>query len=239
MWRGGSIRSSVETIVPGPAFQRNSEPGASGPVNDIDLTSGFQFGQFSNRVSTSQTTWGGASMSISALLRTGAFPFGATTRSQARGSVTRVLGDERRHVADLLLAQPAGEGRHAAPARLDLRANGLEPRPQIVEVGADLARSRRRGEGVTRAAIGLLEDRCSGRRPGRGRDRRGLSSRRGGFLAVEPERARVPDGDQHREQQPTGDRQHEPRKSVQPDDRHLYREGSVDGAAKQRKREAP
>ena len=39
--RGGSTRSSVETIVPGPAFQRNSDPGANVPSNDIDFTSGF------------------------------------------------------------------------------------------------------------------------------------------------------------------------------------------------------
>jgi hypothetical protein len=79
--RAGSIQSSVETIVPGPAFQRNSVPGASGPGNDIDFTSGFQFGQFSKRVSTSQTTWGGASMSTSAVLLTGASSFAATRRS--------------------------------------------------------------------------------------------------------------------------------------------------------------
>ena len=75
------MRSRVDTIVPGPAFQRNSDPGASGPSNDIDFTSGFQLGQFSNRVSTSQTTWGDASISISALLLTGTLPFEATIRS--------------------------------------------------------------------------------------------------------------------------------------------------------------
>jgi len=70
--RGGSTRSSVETIVPGPAFQRNSEPGANGPPNDIDLTSGFHCGHCSNCVNTSQTTSGGAAISISRLLLTGA-----------------------------------------------------------------------------------------------------------------------------------------------------------------------
>jgi len=50
-------------------------------VNDIDFTSGFQFGQFSKRVSTSQTTCGGASMSTSAVLLTGASSFAATRRS--------------------------------------------------------------------------------------------------------------------------------------------------------------
>ncbi len=70
--RGGSTSSSVETIVPGPAFQRNSEPGATGPSNDIDLTSGFHCGHCSKPVKTSQTTSGGAAISISRLLVTGA-----------------------------------------------------------------------------------------------------------------------------------------------------------------------
>ena len=51
---------------------------------------------------------------------------------------------------------------------------------------------------------------------------------------VEPERARVPDADQRREEQPAGEREHEPREAVQPENRHLRREGAVDRAAEQR-----
>ena len=81
MYRGGSTRSSVETIFPGPAFQRNSDPGATGPANDIDFTSAFQLGQFWKSVRTSQTTCGGASISISAVLLTGAFSCDGMVRS--------------------------------------------------------------------------------------------------------------------------------------------------------------
>src|SRR3954466_13368377 len=93
MYRGGSTRSSVETIVPGPAFQRNSDPGASGPAKDIDLTSGFHWGQFWKSVSTSQTAWGGASISTSAVLLTGASSCAATRRSYAPRSAAGALGD--------------------------------------------------------------------------------------------------------------------------------------------------
>jgi hypothetical protein len=72
MRRGGSTCSSVETIVPGPAFQRNSEAGATSPPNDIDFTCRFHSGHRSKRVRTSQTTSGGAAISISHLLVTGA-----------------------------------------------------------------------------------------------------------------------------------------------------------------------
>jgi hypothetical protein len=78
--RGGSTCSSVETIVPGPAFQRNSEPGATGPSNDIDFTSRFHCGHSSKCVRTSQTASGGAAISISRLLLTGACGV-STTRS--------------------------------------------------------------------------------------------------------------------------------------------------------------
>jgi hypothetical protein len=37
--RGGSTRSIVDVIVPGPAFQRNTDPAATGPCIGIDLTS--------------------------------------------------------------------------------------------------------------------------------------------------------------------------------------------------------
>src|SRR5262245_61656932 len=229
MERGGSIRSSVETIVPGPAFQRNSEPGASGPAKNIDFTSGFQSGQFSNLVSTSQTTWGDASMSISAPLLTGALPFGVTC------SAARVLGDVGGNIADLRLAQAPGERRHTTAARLDLRAYSPEVGLQVVEVRSDLARGRRGGERVTGTAARLLEDGRAGSCVGRGRDRSRLARRRGGsVLAVEPDRARVPDADQGREQQSARGRQHETWKPVQADDRHLRCERAVDGAAEER-----
>ena len=48
----------------GARLQRNVDPGATAPCIDIDLTSGFQLGQFSKAVSTSQTTSGSAAISI-------------------------------------------------------------------------------------------------------------------------------------------------------------------------------
>ncbi len=70
--RGGSTRRIVDVIVPGRAFQRNTDPSTTAPCMDIDFTSGFQLGQRSNVVSASQTTTGAAAISISLAPRTGA-----------------------------------------------------------------------------------------------------------------------------------------------------------------------
>jgi hypothetical protein len=70
---GGSTRWIVDVIVPGPAFQRNTDPVARSPSMDIDFTSGFQLGQFGMSVSTSQTVCGLAAISILAAPTTGAF----------------------------------------------------------------------------------------------------------------------------------------------------------------------
>src|SRR5918996_2990061 len=70
---GASTRSIVDVMVPGPAFQRKTDPAARSPCTDIDFTSGFQLGQFSRSVSTSQTACELAAISISAVLTTGAF----------------------------------------------------------------------------------------------------------------------------------------------------------------------
>ena len=70
---GASTRWIVDVMVPGPAFQRNTDPAARSPCTDIDFTSGFQFGHFSRSVSTSQTACELAAISISAALTTGAF----------------------------------------------------------------------------------------------------------------------------------------------------------------------
>src|SRR6266542_621973 len=70
--RGGSRRWMVEVTVLGPAFQRKVDPTTTGSCTDMALTSGFQIGQRSNAVSTSHTTSGGAAISISVRLTTGA-----------------------------------------------------------------------------------------------------------------------------------------------------------------------
>ena len=70
--QGGSTRWIVEVIVPGPAFQLNTDPGATGPCTAIDFTSGFQLGQCSKAVSTSHTASGAAAISISLAPTTGA-----------------------------------------------------------------------------------------------------------------------------------------------------------------------
>src|SRR5262245_48316481 len=72
IWRGGSTSSIVDVIVPGPAFQRNTEPAATSPCIETDSISGFQVGQRSNAVSTSHTSCGSAEISISAAPTTGA-----------------------------------------------------------------------------------------------------------------------------------------------------------------------
>src|SRR6185437_1975401 len=69
---GGSTRWIVDLIVPGPAFQRNSDPSAALPSIDTDFTSGFHVGQLSIPVSTSQTASGLASISVSLWPKTGA-----------------------------------------------------------------------------------------------------------------------------------------------------------------------
>src|SRR5688572_4417314 len=72
MRRGRSTCSIVELIVPGPAFQRNVEPGATGPSSADDLTSGFHDGQSSIAVSTPHTVSSGAPTSSLAVAETGA-----------------------------------------------------------------------------------------------------------------------------------------------------------------------
>ena len=67
---GQPARSS--TIVPGPDFQRKSGARSDRPSNDIDFTSGFQSGHCSKPVRTPHTTLGGAAISTSRLLLTGA-----------------------------------------------------------------------------------------------------------------------------------------------------------------------
>src|SRR5438093_10830970 len=69
---GWSTRRIVDVTVPGPAFQRNTDPSATSPSAETDLTSAFQLGHPSNAVSTSQTSCGGASISIWLAPTTGA-----------------------------------------------------------------------------------------------------------------------------------------------------------------------
>jgi hypothetical protein len=52
----------VDVIVPGPAFQRKTDPTAIGSGADIDFTPAFQLGQRLKSVSTSHTTSGGAAI---------------------------------------------------------------------------------------------------------------------------------------------------------------------------------
>ena len=87
---------------------------------------------------------------------------------------------------------------------------------------------------MARAAAGRGEHLRSRGRVGVGGDRRAGRRRGGRVLAVEPDRARPPDADQHGEEQAAGGGQHPARKVVQPHDRHLRGEGAVDGAAEQR-----
>src|SRR5262249_12108951 len=99
--RGGSTRWIVEVIVPGPAFQRKTVPGATLPWIVIDLTSRFQLGQRSNAVSTSQTAAGEAAISISLVPTTDAcslIPVGASTleASEPRSDTTPSLAPFRR-----------------------------------------------------------------------------------------------------------------------------------------------
>src|ERR671918_831541 len=76
---GASTRWIVDVMIPGPAFQRNTDPAARSPCTDIDFTSGFQLGQFARSVSTSQTACGPAAISISAVPTTGAFLLTSTS----------------------------------------------------------------------------------------------------------------------------------------------------------------
>ena len=62
----------VELIVPGPAFQLNLDPTASGPCKEAALISGFQSGHSSMAAKTSQTTSALAATVISPAAVTGA-----------------------------------------------------------------------------------------------------------------------------------------------------------------------
>jgi hypothetical protein len=65
----------VELIVPGPAFQLNFDPTASGPCKEAALISGFQSGHRSMAANTSQTTSALAATVISPVAVTGALRF--------------------------------------------------------------------------------------------------------------------------------------------------------------------
>src|SRR6266566_4983274 len=166
-----------------------------------------------------------------------AFPRPPTSVGSADGSAAGVLGDERCDVSNLLLAEAAGEAGHPAAARLDLPAHVLEPRPASVQIRSDLARSRSGGKGVAGTAARLLEDRRPGRRTSRGRNRGTLPRRRSRLLAVEPDRARVPNADQHDEEQAARNRKDESREAVEADDRDLGGKRAVNGAPEQRVRQ--
>src|SRR5215831_186063 len=92
--RGGSTRRIVEVIVPGPAFQRKTVPGATSPWIVIDFTSGFQLGQRSNAVRASQTASGEAAISISPVPTTGAcwlIPVGDASKPRSDMKQDRML----------------------------------------------------------------------------------------------------------------------------------------------------
>ncbi len=61
---GASHCAIFERIEPGPAFQRNVAPTASGPDNASDFTPGFHAGQPSRSVSTCHTSSRGAAIVI-------------------------------------------------------------------------------------------------------------------------------------------------------------------------------
>ncbi len=63
----------VETMFDSPPFQRNSVPGATGPLRRILVTVLIHLGQLAKSVRTSQTVSTGAEMWISADSQTGAF----------------------------------------------------------------------------------------------------------------------------------------------------------------------
>src|SRR5580765_8343158 len=89
--RGRSTRWSVEVIVPGPAFQRKSDPSASPPCIETARTSGFQVGQASIPERTSQTTSGAAEISVSLTPTTGACPLIEWSSVSGSSWMTRVL----------------------------------------------------------------------------------------------------------------------------------------------------
>ena len=133
--------------------------------------------------------------------------------------------------------QLPGERRHPAAAVRDLRRARVVAGLRSSRFGPTWPLDFRRGERVARAAAGRREHlRARGRRR-IGGNRRALGGRGGRVLAVEPDRARLPDADQHREERAAGQRQHEPREAVQAHDRHLRGEGAVDRAPEQGVRE--
>src|SRR5438093_10222491 len=89
--RGGRSCRIVDVIVPGPAFQRNSDPSARRPRIDVDFTSGFQLDQCSIAVSTSQTTSGAAAISVSHIPTTGACRLTTSVAGSESSWMTRVF----------------------------------------------------------------------------------------------------------------------------------------------------
>src|SRR5258708_6541346 len=159
-----------------------------------------------------------------------------TVKSLRRGGVRR---DVRGDVADLRDGEALLERRHAPAAVLHLRDDLRVARLETVEVRTELAGRSGRLQDVTRTAPGrLVDERTRGRvrvRRRRRRDRiRRCDVRR---VAVEPDRARVPDPDEDREERAARDGQRPLRVAVQADDRHLRGESAVDRAAAQRVRE--
>src|SRR6185312_13630614 len=130
--------------------------------------------------------------------------------SRARGSAAGTLRDEGGDVADLGGGERVAEGRHRAPAALDLHAHLLEAGAQRVEIRADVAGALRGGERVAAAAPGTGVDACPGGGVGAGGDRRRLRRRR--RPRVEPQRARRPDADERREEKRPGGGKDGPRK---------------------------
>src|SRR6185295_7800721 len=89
--RGRSTRWRVDVIVPGPAFQRKSDPSARPPCIETARTSGFQVGQASIPERTSQTTSGAAEISVSLTPTTGACPLIAWSSVSGSSWMTRVF----------------------------------------------------------------------------------------------------------------------------------------------------
>jgi hypothetical protein len=90
--RGRSARRMVEVIVPGPAFQRNTVPSATGPSTEISFTSGFHAGQFSRSAKRSQRDSAGAAISIAPSEKTGASRLAFTERNLSVGIVSSPKG---------------------------------------------------------------------------------------------------------------------------------------------------
>ena len=88
-----------------------------------------------------------------------------TVRLERRhgAAALRRARDVGRDVRDLLPAQAAPEGRHAAAAGRDLAGHDAVARLQLVEVGSRLAVGFRGGEGVAPSAPGRGEDLPAGR----------------------------------------------------------------------------